>query len=99
MNKMSIWVWHTDAPHGGYLFHGNPNRGLPPFHLGSIENLLCGESLVWEHTRRALDMNLDIHWWNTQFPKYKVKPTSIMVEIRPYRKHRGTKNGSEEANG
>ena len=91
MNKMSIWVWYSDAPHGGFLFEGNPNRGMPPFHIGGIENLLCGELLVWERTRKALEMDTDILWWNERFQSIRVKPKSIMVEMRPYYRQKSRK--------
>ena len=91
--KMSIWVWYSDAPHGGYLFEGNPNRDMPPFHIGEILNLLCGEKIVWEHTRKVLEMNMDIAWWNERFPFMRVKPKSIMVEMRPY--YRPRKKGKD----
>ena len=80
--KKSIWVWYSDAPYGGYLFEGNPNRCAPPFHLGGIENLLCGELLVWEYTRKGLEMDTDIAWWNRACPKFKVHPKCVTVEIR-----------------
>ena len=90
--KMSIWVWYSDAPHGGYLFEGNPNRGAPPFHLGGIENLLCGELLVWEYTRKGLEMDTDVAWWNRDCPKFKVYPKCVTVEIR--RQEKDNKKGS-----
>ena len=83
-DKLTIWVWHCNAPQGGFLYKGNPNRGLPNYHLGGITNLICGEHLVWDYTRKALEMDVDILWWNERFPAYKVKPKQIMVEIRPY---------------
>lgn len=92
-DKMSIWAWYSDAPHGGYLFKGNPSCGLPPFHFGGIENLIYGEKLVWEHTRNVLEMNMDIVWWNERFPFMRVKPKSIMVEMRPY--YRPRKKGKD----
>ena len=85
-DKMSIWVWYSDAPYSGYLFHGNPNHGVPPYHFGGIENLLFGDRLVWAHTRKVLEMDAGIMWWNERFPKQRVKPKSVMVEIRPYYK-------------
>lgn len=83
MCKMSVWAWHCDAPQGGYLFRGNPNRGLPPFHFGSIENILGGEHLLWEHTRKALEMDVRILEWNARFPEHRVKPRLITIEMRP----------------
>ena len=83
MYKMSVWAWYCDAPHGGYLFHGNPNVGTPPFHLGGIENIVCGEQLVWEHRRGTLEMNISVLSWNEQFPKFRVKPKLITIEMRP----------------
>ena len=83
MNKMSVWVWYSDAPHGGYLFQGNPNPGMPPFHLGSLENLLCGGRLVWQHTRRALEMDMRIMEWNHHPRTMLVRPKLITVELRP----------------
>lgn len=85
MNKMSVWVWYSDAPHGGYLFHGNPNLGMPPFHLGNLENLICGERLVWEHTRRTLEMDMRIVEWNhhPRTMKWHVCPKLITIELRP----------------
>lgn len=80
---MSVWVWHSDAPHGGYLFHGNPNSGMPPFHFGSLENLLCGEWLVWEHTRRALEMDIRVIEWNNHPRTMRVQPKLITIELRP----------------
>ena len=91
-DKMSIWVLHSNAPHGGYLFHGNPNQDIPPYHLGDIENILYGEKLVWAYTRKVLEMDTGILWWNERFPKHRVKPKSVMVEIRPYYK-RAKKEG------
>lgn len=83
MCKMSVWAWHCDAPQGGYLFYGNPNRGLPSFHFGGIENIMCGERLVWEHTRKALEMDARILEWNEWFPGYRVKPKLVTVEMHP----------------
>lgn len=83
MCKMSVWVWHCNAPQGGYLFYGNPNVGLPPFHLGGIENMVYGEQLVWEHRRGTLEMNISVLNWNEQCPKFRVKPKLITVEMRP----------------
>lgn len=83
MDKISVWVWHSDAPHGGYLFHGNPNPGIPQFHLGNLENLLCGEWLVWERTRRALEMDMSIAEWNHHPRTMKVRPKLITIELRP----------------
>ena len=84
-DKISVWSWHSDAPHGGYLFHGNPNSGMPPFHLGRLENLLYGERLVWEHTRRALEMDMSIVEWNhhPRTTNRKVSPRLITIELRP----------------
>ena len=80
-DKMAIWVWFCDAPHGGYLFHGNPHplQNLPPYHLGDIENMIYGERIVCQQTRRVLEMDADIIWWNNRFPQFKVKPKNIMV--------------------
>lgn len=83
MNKRSVWAWYCDAPQGGYLFHGNPNRGLPQFHLGDIGNILCGEHLVWEYTRKMLEMDTHVLEWNKWFPGHRVKPKLITLEIRP----------------
>ena len=81
--KMSVWAWHCDAPQGGYLFYGNPNRGLPSFHFGGIENILRGEHLVWEYTRKTLEMDARILEWNEWFPSHRVKPKLITIEMRP----------------
>ena len=80
--KMSVFAWYCDKPHGGYLFHGNPNRGLPSFHLGGIDNILCGEHLVWEYTRKELKMDLRIVEWNEWFPGHRVKPQEKEVETK-----------------
>ncbi len=96
--KQSIWVLCSDTPHCCYLFKGNPNSGVPgvpPYHLGGIENLLLGEVLVWEHTRSVLEKYIDIQWWNERFPKQRVKPKSIMVEMRPYYKRAKKEGGAE----
>lgn len=92
--KLSIWVLYSDAPHGGYLFKGNPNRGVPPYHLGGIENLLCGEHLVWSYTRKVIENEAGIMWWNERFPQQRVKPKSIMVEMRPYYKRAKKEGGA-----
>ena len=92
MMKRSIWALYCDKPHGGYLFHGNPNPPdrVPQFHLGSVENLICGESLVCAKNRKTLEMDMRIIEWNSHFPMFRVKPKSIMLEIRPYyKKERG----------
>lgn len=83
MQKMSVWAWHCDAPQCGYLFHGNPNCEMPSYHFGSLENLICGEWLVWERTRKALEMDTRILEWNEWFPGYRVKPKLITIEMRP----------------
>ena len=83
MCKMTVWVWHCDAPQGGYLFHGNPNRELPSFHFGGIENILCGEHLIWEHTRKSLEMDSRILEWNERFPGHRVKPKLITIDMLP----------------
>lgn len=95
MNKRSLWAWYSDAPHGGYLFNGNPNLGYPPFHMGGIENIINGECLVCANTRKALVMDFGVVEWNRRFPQFRVKPVSIMVEIRPYYKR--TKESGVEA--
>lgn len=81
--KMSVWAWYCDAPQGGYLFHSNPNVGMPPFHLGGIENIVYGERLVWEHRRGTLEMNISVSSWNNQYPKFRVTPRLITLELRP----------------
>lgn len=83
MCKMSVWAWHCNAPQGGYLFYGNTHRGLPPFHFGGIENIMCGEHLVSEHTRKMLEKDAYILQWNAWFPGYRVKPKLITIEMRP----------------
>ena len=83
MCKMSVWAWHCDAPLGGWLFHGNPNHGMPPFHFGTIENVLHGEHLIWERTRTALEMDICIKEWNERFPGHRVKPKLITIEMHP----------------
>jgi hypothetical protein len=70
MVKRSIWVWHCDRPHGGFLFCGNPNPKIPAYHLGDVENLICGEVLVFAETRRELELEFDIAEWNVRFPQY-----------------------------
>lgn len=89
--KRSIWVWHCDKPQGGFLFRGNPNPKTPAYHLGDIEDLIFGGVLVFADTRRALELEFDIAEWNVCFPQYRVKPRSVMVEIRPYRIRKKTK--------
>ena len=91
-DKMSIWVLVSEAAHGGCLFYGNPNHGCPPYHLGDIENILFGERLVWEHTRKAVEMDAGILWWNERFPNQRVKAKSVMVEIRPFYKRNPKKD-------
>lgn len=88
VSKRSLWVWYSDAPHGGYLFEGNPNRVCPPFHLGRIDNIINGERLVCANTRKALEMNFEVAVWDNKFPQFKIKPVSVMVEIRPYYKRK-----------
>lgn len=83
MNKISIWVWYSDAPYGGYLFQGNPNPGMPRYHIGRLENLLCGELLVWERTRRILEMDMSIVEWNHHPRTMRVRPKLITIELRP----------------
>lgn len=85
MMKRSIWVWYCDRTHGGFLFRGNPNPKTPTYHLGDVGNLICGEVLVFAETRRELELEFNVAEWNVRFPQYRVKPKSIMVEIRPYR--------------
>ena len=79
----TVWVWYCKSPHGGYLFHGNRNSGMPPFHLGCLDNLIYGERLVWERTRKVLEMNVDVRWWNQQVPYYRVEPKLVTIEISP----------------
>lgn len=97
--KMSVWAWHCDTWYGEFLFHGNPNHGLPPFHLGGIVNISCGENLIWEHTRKELEMNVDVLWWNQRFPDHRVKPQLVTIEIRQAdsatRSRRKKKEGAE----
>ena len=81
--KLTIWAWYSDAPHGGYLFFGNPNPDMPPYHLGGLENLVCGEWLVWAHTRHTLEMDLRIEEWNHHPRTMKVRPRLITIELRP----------------
>lgn len=84
MMKRSIWVWHCDRPQGGFLFRGNPNPKIPAYHLGNIENLIWGEDLAFAETRRELELEFGVAEWNIHFPQFRVKPKSVMVEIRPY---------------
>ena len=93
-DKISIWVWFCDAPHGGYLFHGNPNPLQPPYHLGDIENMIYGERIVFQQTRRVLEMDTDIIWWNDMYPQFKVKPRNIMVYTKPI--YRQQANGKDK---
>jgi len=80
--KMSVWAWRCDVWDGEYLFGGNPNHNLPPFHLGGIINILYGENLIWEPTRKRLEMNADVTWWNHLFPNYRVNPQLVTIEMR-----------------
>ena len=91
MNKRAIWVWHSDAPHGGMLFRGNPNppEKTPPYHFGDIENLLAGEELVCADTRRELEMESGVAEWNRRFKQFKVKPVCVIVEIHRHHKCKG----------
>lgn len=93
--KRSAWVWFSDKPHGGYLFRGNPNPPgtIPPYHVGGIENMVCGEELVAAETRKVLEMEMGVTEWNHRMPYFAVKPKCVMIEIRPYykRKKKGVK--------
>jgi hypothetical protein len=48
-----------------------------------VENLICGEVLVFAETRSALELEFDVAEWNMRFPQYRVKPKSVMIEMRP----------------
>lgn len=93
--KLSIWVLYSDAQHGGYLFYGNTNQNIPPYHLGGIEQMMYGEKLVWTYTRKTLEMDGGVLWWNERFSDKRVKPKCVMVEIRPFYK-RAEKKGDEK---
>ncbi len=82
MAKFAVWTWYSDAPQGGFLFSGNPNREMPPFHLGGVEELLRGGRLVWEFTRSMLKMDVRVLEWNERFPEMRVKPKLIVIEMR-----------------
>lgn len=84
MMKRSIWVWYCESTHGGFLFRGNPNPKIPAYHLGDVGNLICGEVLVCAETKSALELEFDVAEWNMRFPQFRVKPKSVMVEMRPY---------------
>ena len=85
-DKRSIWTWYCDSPQGGFLFRGNPNPPdrTPPYHLGGIRNLINGEVLVCAETVAALKLEFGVDEWNLRFPQFRVKPKSVMIEIRPY---------------
>ena len=87
--SVSFWALFCKSEHGGYLFHRNPNPGYGPYHLGRIENLLDGETLVQGRTRRELEMDMGIAAWNADHPWYKVSPRRVMLEIRPYGNREG----------
>lgn len=85
IDKTTILVWHCDKPKGrcGYLFHGNPNKGLPPYHFGGIGNLMFGECIVYGLTRCGLMVCNPMREWNRKFPQFRVKPRRITIEMRP----------------
>ena len=89
-DKISVWAWRTDAPHGGFLFHGNPNPPdkTPPYHLNGVLGFLNGERLVWATTRKTLEMDIEVERWNLAFPQFRIKPVCIMVDIRKYYRHK-----------
>ena len=88
MSERLLWVWRSDAQHGGYLFRGNPNPGCPPYSMGDINDIIYGRRLVCAETIRALcDLDKDgIHEWNNHFPKWRVEPVRIQISIRQYDK-------------
>lgn len=81
-DSVSFWAFFCPSDHGGWLFHGNPNPGHDPYHLGRIENVLEGERLVCGQTRREAEMNMDIVCWNEHHPWFKVTPRRVILEIR-----------------
>lgn len=89
-DKRTIWVWHCNSFNGRYLFAGNLNPGIPPYHYGDLSNILEGEQLVWAYTRRGLT-DIAISLWNKRFPQYKVKPMKIEIEIGQCNHKRRTK--------
>ena len=94
-SKYAVWVWYCDLPQGGYLFRGNPNppSKTPPYHLNSVFGLVHGEQIVWAETRKTLEAELGVDEWNMKFPQFRVKPKSVLIDIRPYyiRKKGGAK--------
>ena len=101
--KRSMWVWFCEKTHGGYLFRGNPNItsgnarwiDIPPYHIGGIDNIINGETLVCAETKKALEMEAGVMEWNLYFPQFSVKPKCVMIEVRPYYKRQKNKGGSE----
>jgi hypothetical protein len=78
-DSVTIWVLYSDAPHGGYLFYGNPNPDIPSFHFGDLEGLLYGKRLVWENTKKSLKEHNIEEKWNHMFPLQKVVPKRITL--------------------
>ena len=93
-DKRTIWVWHCNSFNGRYLFAGNPNADIPPYHFGDISNVLDGERLVWSYTRSGLK-DIAISLWNKRFPEYRVKPMKIEIEIGQCIHTRSTKKKEE----
>ena len=84
---MTIWVWATKS--GEVLFHGNPNPNMPKYHLGDISDLINLCPLVFEYSRRGLELYRKPVGWNKaqdKYPEFKVYPKKITISMTDFKK-------------
>lgn len=84
---MTIWVWATKS--GELLFYGNPNPNMPKYHLGDISDLINLCPLVFEYSRRGLELFKKPVGWNkaqAKYPEFKVYPKKITISITDFKK-------------
>lgn len=79
-DNWTVWAWYCDKPQGGFLFHGNPNPQIPPYHCGGIYHMIR-ERMVYAVTRITLIKCYPMKEWNRIFPKCRVKPVRVTVTM------------------
>ena len=90
--KHAMWVLET--VNGDWLFHGNMNRTLPPYHVNSFDAMARGLRPVCEHTRGGIEITGAQTLWNNHVRNsggtewyvkgYLVSPRHVMLEVHDY---------------
>lgn len=85
-DRFTIWVWATKS--GEVLFFGNPNLNMPIYHLGGISDLIHHYVLVFEYTKRGLELFKKPVGWNkvqAKYPELKVYPKKITITMSDFK--------------